>query len=84
MSSTTEQLKPCPCCGEQPKQPKKRGGSDERCGYNFTIEINCNCGLSMTTRSSQDKIGWCDDNGQALKSAIENWNRRTPPGATHD
>lgn len=72
----TEQLKECPCCGAKPRNPVKVGGSDERCGYNFVMWIECPCGLSIQKPSHQNKGGWCDDKGEALDAAVQAWNRR--------
>lgn len=72
----SDELKPCAHCGEVPAGPAKLGGNDERCGYNFTMTIGCRCGVSVSRKSHENKLGWCDDTGQAALSVVEAWNRR--------
>jgi hypothetical protein len=68
----------CPFCGAQPKGPDKHGGSDERCGYNFTMRVTCECGVTIGRRSHEGRGGWCDDTGQAMADVVAAWNRRAP------
>ena len=79
-------LKPCPFCGKIPgmKYPIQIGGGDERCGYNFTMSIICECGASMEESSHQNNGGWCDDSGQAKNKVIEKWNSRRSEMDHHD
>lgn len=74
-------LKPCPFCGGKPLDPEVSSGSDERCGYNFNVVVECgSCGVTVTTASKQDKAGWCIESPQdAITRAVELWNRRTQP-----
>ena len=66
---------PCPFCGEQPKTGTK-GGSDERCGYNFTAFVKCCATLEVT--SLEDKHGWCcEQPDSAILRAITKWNKRS-------
>jgi hypothetical protein len=81
-TESAERLEPCPFCGDEPHGPEKSGGSDERCGYNFTVSIRCkSCGVTISKRSHEGNGGWCDDTGQAMTEAIAAWNRRAaqPP-----
>lgn len=74
---TAEQLAPCPFCGTSPKGVITSTGSDERNGYNFSATITCpGCGGTISRPSHQNKMGWCDDTGQAVASVTEAWNRR--------
>jgi hypothetical protein len=74
----SDKLLPCPFCNGDPIGPTKKGGSDERIGYNFTVSIACgNCGATLCTFSHKDRAGWCDDKGQAEASVRAAWNRRT-------
>ena len=73
---TTRTLLPCPFCGAQPNEPVTSGGSDERCGYNFTVSIECKCGVVMLQNSRSDKNGWCNDKGEAKAAVIKAWNNR--------
>lgn len=70
------ELKPCPFCGDEPYQPKKNGGSDERSGYNFKVSISCKCGVILTKDSHENGGGWCVDKGEAEKEVVEAWNKR--------
>lgn len=76
----SDALKPCPFCGANPTGPTKTtpfGGCDERNGYNFTVQIRCHgCGATVSTDSSRDKSGWCNDTGQAMSKAVATWNTR--------
>lgn len=73
-----EELRPCPFCGEVPKGLTKQGGSDERYGYNFSMIIECSCGVRLSRPSKQGVNGWCCDQGEAENAVIEAWNRRVP------
>jgi hypothetical protein len=67
----------CPFCGKPPTGPVKSGGGDERCGYNFSVFIQCTpCGVSMSRPSHQGPAGWCDDKGEAEQAVIAAWNTR--------
>jgi len=75
--SDNKELLPCAHCGAAPVGPKQSSGGDERCGYNFTVSIECpSCGSKMTKASHQDNGGWCNDKGEAKADAIASWNRR--------
>lgn len=77
----TEELKPCPFCGKPPSEPEKSSASDERNGYNFTVSISCECGVSVVKKSKRLDSGWCCDNGEAVQEAVKTWNtRHTPEG----
>lgn len=69
-------LKPCPFCGGAPSDPRKEGGGDERWGYNFIARIVCDCGATISKQSRCDRMGWCDDIGQAEASVVDAWNSR--------
>jgi len=71
-------LKPCPFCGAQPPEPRREGGGDEQSGYGFRVTVSCpQCCAHITRNSHRDKIGWCDDKGEAEAAVIEAWNRRS-------
>ena len=69
------ELKACPC-GASVNEPRKEGGSDERCGYNFKMVISCECGITLSAASHHNDLGWVDDTGQALAEVVEKWNHR--------
>lgn len=71
-----DKLLPCPNCGKTPHGPLKEGGHDERTGYNFTMRIQCNCGLNISRPSYEGRGGWCSDTGEAEKAVIKAWNTR--------
>jgi len=66
-------LRPCPFCGSQP----------ELLDHRLVWSVNCDCGASvMGTRSPEleDEEQEARTDWAALeRSAIDAWNRRTPP-----
>ena len=76
MTDKTGGLLPCPFCGGVPNSPQQQGGGDERCGYNFSVAVRCQCGATIEIPSARDAGGWCNDTGQAKRNVIKAWNRR--------
>lgn len=70
------ELKPCPFCGKQPYRIWKDGGSDERCGYNYSVKIACNCGITLEVHSKKDESGWVLGNQDVNADAVKKWNKR--------
>lgn len=71
-----ETLLPCPFCGSQPKL-SRTSSSDERCGYNFTVFVQCQCSATIGVESHHDKQGWCSEGPESVeKRAAAAWNRR--------
>lgn len=69
-------LADCPFCGGTP-HVRKDGGSEERYGYNFTVEVWCKCGGKIEIDSNKGSGGWCNEApADAKKRAITAWNRR--------
>lgn len=71
------ELLPCPFDGGA-ASVKMSGGSDERCGYNFTVSVLCTtCGVKLTEQSGHDKNGWCNETKESVEArAVSAWNRR--------
>jgi hypothetical protein len=75
-------LLPCPFCGSQPVS-STTGGSDERCGYNYTATVRCSqCTARLSLGSNYDKQGWCNESIQDLTArTLVAWNTRMDSNA---
>lgn len=71
----SEELKPCPFCGQKIKPPKSRQASTDR-SEGFVAFAACYCGGYSATAH---KMGRGNTEAEAIQEVIALWNRRAQP-----
>lgn len=71
----SEELKPCPFCGEKIEPPKSRQASTDR-SEGFVAFAACYCGGYSATAH---KMGRGNTEAEAIQEVIALWNRRAQP-----